>query len=153
LEETEAFSEIVPLAMSDLDAVYELDQQCFSEQVAFPKHLFAYLLRSADCLCAGIKDGNKLAGFIIVQAVNVHKARLITLDISQRYRARGLGTRLLEHAHNYLKERGFRKMLLEVQAGNRAAIRLYQQLGYNYVRLRKKFYPDGTDALQMEKML
>ena len=74
-----------------MDAVFKLDQICFSEEQAFPRDLFALLIKSSDCLGLGIKDKGRLAGFVIAQAVNRQKALLVTLDIAQAYRRRNLG--------------------------------------------------------------
>jgi [ribosomal protein S18]-alanine N-acetyltransferase len=153
LEETKFSFAITPLELSDLDAVYVLDQACFPGDVAFPRHLFAFLLKSPDCLGLCVKDRGQLAGFIIVQAINSQKAQLLTLDIDPHYRRRGIGTMLLESAHNFLKERGFQTILLEVAVRNDPALKLYQKLGYEYIRTKKRYYPDGADALQMRKTL
>jgi [ribosomal protein S18]-alanine N-acetyltransferase len=153
LGETKLSFAIIPLEFSDLDAVYSLDQVCFPGDVAFPRHLFAFLLKSPDCLGLCIKDQGRLAGFIIVQAINFQKAQLITLDIDPLCRRRGIGTMLLESAHNFLKKRGFQTILLEVAVNNDPALKLYKKLGYEYIITKKRYYPDGTDALQMKKTL
>ena len=153
MEETRVPFAITPLEFSDLDAVFVLDQACFPGDVAFPRHLFAFLLKSPDCLGLCVKDRGKLAGFIIVQAINFQKAQLVTLDIDPHYRRRGIGASLLKSAHTFLKERGFQTILLEVAVNNEHAQKLYHKVGYEYIRTKKRYYPDGSDALQMKKTL
>lgn len=41
--------------------------------------------------------------------------------------------------------------MLEVRVSNGAAIALYDQLGFKQVGRRKKYYPDGEDAILMNK--
>ena len=44
-------------------------------------------------------------------------------------------------------------MHLEVAHNNKAAIALYEKLGYAHVRSLPQFYEDGKDAWRMEKAL
>jgi [ribosomal protein S18]-alanine N-acetyltransferase len=152
LGETKSGFEVVALEPGDVDAVFCLDQACFSKEVAFPKDLFAFLIKSPDCLCVCIKDRGKLAAFLIAQAVNLHKIQLITIDVSPDYRRKQFAKKLLEFAHNYLGQRGFKRFVLEVAVNNQSAINLYQKMGYKFLKMKKKYYPDGTDAMQMEKV-
>jgi len=144
-------SGIVPLNLSELDQVFALDQLCFPKGVAFSKSLFRYFLTSPDCVTFGIKDHQSLFGFIIVQAQSRQKARLITLDICPEQRRKKLGQALLEHAHDFLRQSGFKLIVLETAINNPAAIALYEKLGYERTGISERFYPDGTDALLMEK--
>jgi ribosomal-protein-alanine N-acetyltransferase len=48
------------------------------------------------------------------------------------------------------RERGATCSTLEVRAGNEAAVRLYESLGYRTVATRRAYYPDNReDALVM----
>ena len=152
-EEAENPLSPAPLTIEDLDQVYQLDQICFPGEVAFPKDFFFYLLTSPDCLGFGIKKAGKLLGFIIVQAQSPTRAQLITLDIAPEHRRKGLGSFLLYYVHQYLKERGFKRIRLEVAYNNQPALNLYQKFGYQWRGQKKKYYPDGTDAIIMEKLL
>lgn len=151
MEETRPGSEVIPLELGDLDAVFALDQACFSKQVAFPRDLFEFLIKSPDCMCVCVKDRSRLAAFLIAQAVDLQKIQLITIDVSPDYRRKRFAKKLLEFAHDYLEQRGFKRVVLEVAVNNQSAINLYKKLGYKDLRLKKKYYPDGTDAMQMEK--
>jgi ribosomal-protein-alanine N-acetyltransferase len=48
---------------------------------------------------------------------------------------------------------GAESAVLEVRAGNKAAISLYHKLGFAEVGKRKAYYSDGEDALLMQKDL
>jgi ribosomal-protein-alanine N-acetyltransferase len=145
--------ELVLLENSDLEEVFELDRVCFPGKLAFPKHLFSFLLNSPDCLCLAAKDQGRLAGFVIAQAINTSKAQLVTLDIAPAWRRKSLAKRLLLTVHAFFQEHGFRSMVLEVAVNNKSAISLYEKLGYHRLGVQKHYYPDGTDALKMEKTL
>jgi len=145
--------EPVPLELSDLNQVFEIDQLCFKPDLSFPKSFIRFLLSSPDCLGLGIKDKGKLAGLVIAQAENLNRVRLITLDLRPGYRGKGMGKALLKYLHQFLKEKGFSRIVLEVAVDNAPAIKLYQKMGYESVRIKKGYYPDGTDAILMEKKI
>ena len=150
---TSAGLEIVPLEPEDTEAAYRLDQLCFPGEMAFPKYLFSYLLNSPDCLCLAARDKGRLAGFVIAQALSPRKARLVTLDVAEAFRKRDLARRLVLTTHAFFQSRGFKEVELEVAVNNQSAISLYEKLGYRRLALKKKYYPDGTNALRMEKNL
>lgn len=62
--------------------------------------------------------------------VNVHD--VVVLD---SHRGRGIAARLFAEVEAMARERGACKLTLEVLAGNRAAHRLYQKLGFDDYRL------------------
>lgn len=145
--------EIIRLGLSDLNRCYSLDQACFSQPLAFPKNFFLYLLVAPDCISFGIKKGRRLQGFITLQVKNREQAQLITLDIALDQRRRGIGKKLLEFAHSYLRERGLKEVFLETAVNNKPALSLYKKSGYQPLRTLKKYYPDGADAVRMGKKL
>jgi len=53
------------------------------------------------------------------------------IAVYPEFRGCGLGTRLLEKMEEEAVERGCKMIVLDVEADNRGAIRLYQKLGYN----------------------
>ncbi len=53
------------------------------------------------------------------------------IAVYPEFRGCGLGTRLLKKMEEEAVERGCKMMVLDVEADNRGAIRLYQKLGYN----------------------
>jgi len=149
-EGTQRF-EPIPLELRDLNQVFEIDQLCFKPELAFPKSFVRFLLSSPDCLGLGIKEEGKLIGFVIAQAENLNRVRLITLDVREEYRRRKIGEKLLEYLHQFLKAKGFSQIVLETAVDNGPAIKLYQKMGYEPVRIKKGYYPDGMDAILMEK--
>jgi ribosomal-protein-alanine N-acetyltransferase len=44
-------------------------------------------------------------------------------------------------------ERGCRTIMLEVRAGNEPALALYARHGFTPLSRRRRYYPDGEDAL------
>ncbi len=52
------------------------------------------------------------------------------LSVTEQYRGRGIGTRLIREAEAYAKERGIGRIVFHVEKSNGSAFRLYKKLGY-----------------------
>lgn len=85
------------------------------------------------------------------------EAEILTVAVAPYGRRQGYGARLVQGAQIAAEELGAEVMFLEVAADNAAAIRLYEQAGFEQVGLRPAYYPrqDGStaDALVMRKAL
>ena len=68
------------------------------------------------------------------------EASLNTLAVAPAVRRRGVGEALLRAALASLRAQGAQFCFLEVRAGNRPALALYQKLGFARVGVRKGFY-------------
>lgn len=89
-------------------------------------------------------------GFVMGQAI-AGEAELLTIAVSPQVRRQGLGQSLLAAFLAQARLRGADRALLEVAAGNTAAIALYRAAGFADAGRRKGYYhhPDGSreDAL------
>lgn len=75
---------------------------------------------------------------------------IMHLAVAPAWRRHGLGRALLQALLAACVQVGAQRVLLEVRAGNEAAHRLYEQLGFMAVGTRRRYYRDGEDALTME---
>jgi ribosomal-protein-alanine N-acetyltransferase len=136
---------------SDLPAVEALDKLSFSDP--WPNGAFAYELKPGSpniCLVAlkGSKeDTQDVIGVIVVWLI-VDEAHIGTIAVHPDYRHLGVGRKLLAEALLQAAAHGAISSLLEVRAGNQAALALYYGLGYVAVGLRAGYYADNhKDAL------
>jgi len=110
--------------------------------------------RGAIALVAETTDG-ELVGFVIVHVERGAAGRrgyLVTLDVAEEWRRKGLAGRLMREAEARTVAAGARWMELHVFIGNEAAIRFYERLGYERVAMRRRFYgADGLDAFVYRK--
>ena len=85
------------------------------------------------------------------------EAEMLTVAVSPDYRRCGLGRDLLTVAEADLFGSGIAQVHLEVAADNKAALALYEALGYQTIGVRKGYYqrPEGLrmDAVMMAKRL
>ena len=76
-----------------------------------------------------------------------------TIAVAPQARGRGLGSRLLRLVVDTADQEGAEQVLLEVRADNPRAQALYRREGFTHIHTRTRYYPDGVDALIMQKPL
>ena len=96
-------------------------------------------------------DGEQ-AGFITF-SVNVDTVDLQDLFVAENYRQKGVGKALVTAFISDTKARGIKKLFLEVRESNAVAKSVYENAGFKFLSVRKKYYPDGENALVYIKEL
>jgi [ribosomal protein S18]-alanine N-acetyltransferase len=95
-------------------------------------------------------------GFSLTRRV-IDEAELMLVAVLPVERGRGLGRRLVEGALHKARQRGARKMFLEVRDGNLPAFRLYESLGFSVAGRRQNYYTGANgerfDAVTMRRNL
>jgi len=136
----------------DFDALYKLDQSCFSRGIAYSKTTLRYFLAlaSAECLLA-VEEGY-IAGFILSE-VDGGLAHIITLDVAEAHRRSGVGSLLLNGAEKNLSAQGVRTVFLETAVDNHAAVNFWSRHGYIREGILKRYYLGRIDGYEMRKKL
>jgi len=133
---------------SDLDQVLDLERQLFASP--WSREMFEEELEEKrHVLALVIEDRKSIAGYLIAYFVadEVHIANIGTAPGLQR---RGIGERMMQNLLARARENGFTLAHLEVRRSNRAAITLYEKLGFKIVGVRKNYYEqEQEDALLM----
>ncbi|MBS0876811.1 MULTISPECIES: ribosomal protein S18-alanine N-acetyltransferase [unclassified Tatumella] len=143
---------ISSLAPEDQVLALAIEQRCH----AFPWSAATFAGNQGErYLNYRIDADGKMAGFAITQIV-LDEASLFNIAVDPDFQRRGYARQLLEHLINELAARGVLTLWLEVRESNLPAIALYEQLGFNQVSLRPRYYPTATgreDALLMALVL
>lgn len=89
----------------------------------------------------------RIAGFALIRNV-LDESELLTIAVDPKWRGKGIGRALMQAVFADLMHSPARRMFLEVDEQNRAAIRLYEKLGFAAISSRKGYYPrpDGSAA-------
>ncbi len=131
----------------DAGLLAALHRACFARPWDEPA--MATFIAAPDTLCLlGTMSDDKSrtpAGFLIARGA-ADEAELLTLAVDPQWRRAGLGKALLKSAMATLAESGARKLFLEVEDGNHAALELYHSLGATAVGRRARYYEHGADA-------
>ncbi|MDY6059110.1 MAG: ribosomal protein S18-alanine N-acetyltransferase, partial [Candidatus Fimenecus sp.] len=84
----------------------------------------------------------------------VGEISITNVAVGEKFRKKGVATRLLEHLEKVSREKNAEFITLEVRESNENAIDLYRKCGFSEVGLRKKFYSHPTEnAVLMTKTL
>lgn len=144
----------------DFPRLCELDQMCFSEQIAYsPEEIAAALFDPRNFAIVAVDGehraaaGSPVIGFALASQDRASRGHIITIDIQPGHRRKGIGGELIERCEQRLAALGARRVVLEVAQDNAAAIAFYRSRGYVRQRTLPHYYPDGTDAYSMSKVL
>lgn len=142
--------QIKPMSNAHIPQIVALEQLCFSDpwsSLAFHSELHNLL----SLWLVAVDDDQCLMGYIGSQTV-MDETDIMNVAVSPQYRKQGVATALIESLCNVLKDKGVKKLSLEVRQSNMNAISLYQKLGFVQIGQRKNYYRNPKeDALILQK--
>lgn len=147
----------------DLPALVQLEQQCnpspwSATQLAAAFHTPNHIIidatdKTINETPAKTINGNQanIAAMLVWQQV-CDEWEIHLIDTLPAYRRQGRAQRLLNHLfHTVRTQQQSGRVLLEVRAGNHAALALYRRNGFIECGCRRGYYSDTEDAILMEK--
>lgn len=137
---------------TDFEALHQLDQECYPPGIAYSRREMKWYLNlpGADCLVA--EGDGAVAGFIVTERED-DLGHIITLDVAESQRRRGVGTALLTTAEARLFDAGVRRVSLETATDNAPAVAFWKKHGYRTVAVLKNYYMEKLNAYEMHKRL
>lgn len=99
-------------------------------------------------LLACFSAGSQAAGFAFWRAVG-EEAEILSIGVAPTSRRRGAARALLAAIIDRARAEGVRRLFLEVDVGNAAAVALYESFAFERIGKRKRYYRNGGDALVM----
>ena len=147
---------IEPASLADLFAVAGLEQRVFPPQHAIRPKQVRYLLRSPRTVAVvarrRVGESSAVVGWAVA-LVRRHRnrmsARIYSVAVDPDHRGQGLGTRLVQAVLASVERLGIARCVLEVADDNPAARRLYEQLGFQYLRMLPDYYGPGRHGWRM----
>ena len=130
----------------DIYEISQIEKSCFSmpwkdkdfEKALNDKQLFKV-----------VEVGNDIAGYFLALIV-LDEAQVATIAVKEKFRNIGCGKKVLEASIFEAFIRGVSDMYLEVRKSNEYAIRLYTNMGFEQLGIRKNFYEKPVeDAITM----
>ena len=97
-------------------------------------------------------DDKTIIGFLLTEE-NPPLGHVMTLDVAESHRRKGIGSLLLQESEANMRFRGVRTMLLETAITNEAGVAFWQRHGYRIEAVLKNYYPGHLDAYEMRKRL
>jgi len=146
-------AQLRPMTGRDLTAVARLEQALFGEEAWSVDMLAAELAAvGSGRYYLVAEEAGTVAGYAGLLAPGGGQADVLTIGVSEDRWGQGIGTALMAGLLAEAHRRGCAEVYLEVRVDNRRAQRLYRQLGFAQVGLRRGYYqPSGADALVMRR--
>lgn len=136
---------------SDLQHIMPIENAAFPVD-AFPESEFRRLSTAHPDQFLVAEIAGAVVGYV-AGSVTGDCGELASVAVDQRYRGRGIATVLIGRLLDGFQQIGLRRCVLQVRTTNLPAIDLYKRLRFHIVRSLVAYYPDGSDALLMEKTL
>lgn len=134
--------------LHDASELFALEQKLFlSENYPLSKSSFYYHIKNNMLFVVEIDK--KIAGYILV-LIKRKNPKLYSIGVEAQFRGKKIAQKLLGFSIKELSNMGFKSLLLEVRVDNKAAINLYEKIGFVIKKNLNKFYLDGCDAYLME---
>jgi ribosomal-protein-alanine N-acetyltransferase len=134
---------------TDLEAVWAIEQASFSHP--WTRAMFQEELAKIPSTLYVLKEApeKRVLGYSCFWSLS-GELQLVNIAVHPDLRGQGLGRRLVNHLLLEAESREAEKIFLEVRPSNRAAIGLYERLGFKVLYRRPGYYtPEGEDALVM----
>ncbi len=140
------------MTMAHLDAVYEIELDCFS--VPWSREDFVKeLISNKMAIYIVVKQEDKVIGYGGMWHI-INEGHITNIAVKSEYRKKGAGKVILSRIIEIALEKEMIGITLEVRMGNQAAIKLYTGYGFKMEGIRKNYYTDTKeDAIIMWKTL
>lgn len=125
------------MRLEDLAAVMEVERAAY--EFPWTRAIFRDCLR-VGYYCFVYEAVTGLAGHGIV-SIAAEECHLLNICVHPDYQRRGLGRSLVNFLLMFARRKNAQVALLEVRVSNVGAYKLYTQLGFDEIGIRKDYYP------------
>lgn len=137
----------------DLETLYKIDSGCFPPGVSYTlDELESFITRRGSRTWVA-EESERIVGFLIAQMTRFPSVHVVTIDVVEKARRRGVGAALMDAAEAWARSLGARQVSLEAAENNHAAQAFYEKRQYAKVRQVAHYYADGAAAWVMVKRL
>ena len=134
----------------DLNDLRQIEKECFGDESWTLLDLIGVLTIAGVVRIKAVHDG-EMIGFAAAESRAAENTSWIsTIGVRAAYRRQGVAAALLSACEERVS---MPRMRLCVRASNWAALRLYEDCGYQRVGVWQEYYENGEDALVLEKNL
>jgi ribosomal-protein-alanine N-acetyltransferase len=148
---TQGVSELsfLPMTSADLDAVLAIESVShmhpwskgnFTDSLTAGHWAYCVRPQLTDTVEGSYLDPDILWAYCILFPA-VDELHLLNITVSPKLRRLGIGLKMMNAIEGVAAQQNMPRMILEVRPTNKAALELYQSLGYSQIGLRKNYYP------------
>lgn len=128
---------IIQMTSAHVPQVAQLERVCFQDP--WSERSIASELENPLSLWLVAMEKDRLLGYVGSQTV-LDETDMMNVAVDPAARRQGVAWALIQELTAQLKQRGSRKLSLEVRASNLGAIRLYESLGFVRLGCRPGYY-------------
>ncbi|HEJ83915.1 MAG TPA: GNAT family N-acetyltransferase [Desulfobacteraceae bacterium] len=148
---------IRPAEVSDAEFIRDLSRKAFQQYGPYEALLPNWFLSGIGATMVAVL-GRKIAGYamlerIMGQAGSPRVSELLAIAVEPWGRNHGVGDRLLAETIRKARERHVERVVLHTAVDNLSGQALFRKHGFVACGIKTAFYPEGQDALVMEKEL
>lgn len=133
-------------ARFDLDQIAGIERDSFP--APWPREFFDLELQAEHRFSLVATLDSRIVGYLfamyVFEEMHINK---IAVDVA--HRRRRIAEALMSHTFRFAKEHEIETLTLEVRETNRSAQHFYLHLGFERTHVRRRYYPDGEDAVIM----
>ena len=138
---------IRPMEISDIEQVADIEKASFS--MPWSPQGFKDAMDMERNILLVAQEGDYILGYVCTYVV-LDEGELTNIAVRPDSRGRGIGRMLMEELLKKAVDAGVKTIVLEARVSNTAAIKLYEQMGFRKLGIRKNFYEQPVeDALIM----
>ncbi len=137
---------IRPFESDDSRAILDMEEAIFNE----PNPLLQAMIeaRPMEGFIVAEEDG-EVVGYLLGTLL-MDEARILLIAVKDKYRRRGIGSRLVNEYIESVKGRAS-MVRLEVRTSNLAAQTFYYKMGFRFIGMVYNYYRNGDNAYIMVK--
>ncbi|MDP2767456.1 MAG: N-acetyltransferase [Candidatus Methanoperedens sp.] len=137
----------------DFAALLSIEEMCFKEETFNKKQLRYILFKAKSAVMVAVLEDKIIGSIIILLRNHISNARIYSLNVHPAHRRAGVASLLMDAALKFLKEKGYKKITLEVGFNNKAAQNLYRSKGFIVDKILYNYYKNGDDAFHVFRKL
>lgn len=128
----------------DLQQVVLIEEKSFSRPWTMKDFADTLELDDTFNYVAQVEENGEIAGYCLCYQ-SVDEGDIANVAVKESMRRQGIAKKMLLHAIRCGRERGIKKLFLEVRISNVPAIALYRSLGFEVVGKRRNYYTDPVE--------
>ena len=134
--------------LEDIDVMIKIEKKAFVSH--WSRQTFVDELSSDNGHYIRAVEGGKTVGYSGFRYV-LDEAHITTLAVDKKFRKKNIGTMLIARLIDDAKNKGIKKLYLEVRQSNIPAQKIYKKLGFKVLDRRREYYQHPVeDALVMQ---
>ncbi len=118
-----------PFCPGDLEILYRIDQACFPPGVSYSRQELAAFIAHRDSKTWVAAAGEQIIGFLVAGRAPQRVGHIVTIDVTEPWRRRNVGTALMNAAENWARAEKLQFVYLETAEDNLAAQAFYKKRG------------------------